>query len=109
MCAVGSPWMYMYIKLYRKLYSICQKTFAFCRFASFSVPSWETGQEGLLISSLDPNANLEQPHQHRIRDLNIMKLRYYNKGMHKSAFVLPSSKFISEELKIHPETNENDN
>ena len=105
MCAVGSPWVY--INLYRKLYSICQKTFAVCRLASFTVPSWATGQEGIFIFSLDPNANLEQPHQQRIRDLNIMKLRYYNKGMHKSAFVLP--KFISEDLTIQQETNENEN
>jgi spermidine synthase len=102
---VGSPWLY--IKLQRQLYSICQKTFSVCRFASFSVPSWDTGREGLLIASIDPNADLEQPHQQQVGDLNTMKLRYYNKNMHNAAFALP--KFISEKLEIQQESNEKDN
>jgi spermidine synthase len=105
MRAVGTPWLYT--NLYRQLYSICQKTFSVCRFASFSVPSWDTGREGLLIASIDPNANLEQPHQQQMGNLNKMKLRYYNKDMHNAAFALPN--FISEDLKIQQEPNENDN
>lgn len=94
MCLVGSYWLYN--KLYHELYSTCQKIFPVCRFTSFSVPSWVSGIEGLLIASVDTYSDLKNLQQQRVKNMKNMKLRYYNQRMHESAFAIPE--FLRQEL-----------
>lgn len=101
MCLVGTYWLYK--DLHQQVNTIIHKIFPSHRFASFSVPSWTTGLEGLIVASLDPNAHLDIPHYQRLGELDKIKFRYYNREMHEAAFAIPQ--FYRKKLIIEPEEN----
>ena len=95
MCTAGSYWLY--VDLQRKMQSICHQVFPTCHFVTFSMPSWESGREGLLVASLNHAADLKNPSHKRMKELKKMKLQFYNREVHRAAFAIPQ--FIRDALK----------
>lgn len=96
---VGGHWIEF--DHHRHLNLLCHKLFPTCRFAILNVPSWTGGTEGLIIASVDPHVDLKNPDKERMKDVNKMKLRLYNRRMHEAAFALPQ--FLLEALMIKKE------
>jgi spermidine synthase len=95
----GGHWLFL--NFHRQLDILCHKLFPTCRFATFNVPTWTGGTEGLLLATIDPQADLEYPNQQRMSELNTMKLRLYNRRIHNAIFALPQ--FLLETLKNNSE------
>ena len=62
------------------------------------MPSSTTGREGLFVASLGPYIDLKAPSKTRMRALKTMKLRFYNRKIHRTAFAIPQ--FILDALQI---------
>ena len=73
----------------------CKKLFKSVSYASVLVPTYPSGQIGLLLGSKDLPRKFNNPVLHEEGDY-LRGLRYYNEKVHRSAFVLP--KFIEEQL-----------
>lgn len=93
-CAGGSP--FLFLPLLQRLTSASRLIYPMVRYAMISVSTFTTGHEGFIICSRDPHANLEDVHPARRAELASLPLRYYNREMHRAAFLHP--KYVREVL-----------
>ncbi|XP_074097881.1 spermidine Synthase [Cotesia typhae] len=68
----------------------CKSVFPAASYAYTSVPTYPTGQIGFVMGSLDPDTKFGEPVKvFTEKELEEMKLKYYDDKIHRSAFVLP--------------------
>lgn len=82
--------MWLHLDLIREVQSSCKKLFPRVEYATTSMPTYPCGSMGFVLCSLDAAAALTEPRADRLADLSRMRLRYYNAGLHKAAFMLPT-------------------
>ncbi|KAH3676235.1 hypothetical protein WICPIJ_009195 [Wickerhamomyces pijperi] len=83
----------------RELKSCISEVFPVVNCSYCMVPTYTSGQLGLMIASKNKEANLKTPTRSLPRKMENELFRYYNKEMHKSSFVLPNwaANFLGEE------------
>lgn len=75
--------LWLHLPLIKSLNEMTGKIFAKAEYAFTTIPTYPSGQIGFVVCSKDANRNLKEP----ARDVEGCK--YYNKDVHRSAFVLP--------------------
>lgn len=90
--------IWLRLDILKSLQETCSEVFPVVNYASTCVPTYTSGQLGLLLCAKDKNTNLKQP-QKSWEDvkLNNASNKYYNEKIHASSFVLPTfvKRFIS--------------
>ncbi|CAH7682696.1 spermidine synthase [Phakopsora pachyrhizi] len=75
--------IWLHLPLIHSLVKGAKDLFPKVEYAFTSIPTYPSGTIGFVVCSLDKDRNLKQPLR------QIRNTRYYNKNVHKSAFVLP--------------------
>lgn len=87
--------IWLKLNLLQDLQSRCKQVFPVVKYTYACVPTYTSGQLGLMICCKDANSDPRRPYE---RDADYVKEvnRYYNYELHKASFVLPgfARKFI---------------
>jgi len=75
---------WLHLELIKKLVEQSRELYKHAEYAFTTIPTYPCGQIGFLVCS-----QRDQPPSIPVREIPTDKLRYYNKEVHKAAFVLP--------------------
>lgn len=75
--------LWLHLPLIRELNQMTGGLFPVAEYGYTTIPTYPSGQIGFVLCSKDPNRNLREP----VRSVEGCK--YYNKDVHRAAFVLP--------------------
>jgi len=75
---------WLHLELIKKLVEQSRELYKHAEYAFTTIPTYPCGQIGFLVCS-----QREQSPSIPVREISTDKLRYYNKDVHKAAFVLP--------------------
>lgn len=79
------------LDLVQNTLNFCRNQFPSAAYAYTSVPTYPSGQIGFVIGSLEVGKEFDVPESVFSRQQEeAMNLRYYNKDVHRAAFVLPT-------------------
>ncbi|CCH41694.1 Spermidine synthase 2 [Wickerhamomyces ciferrii] len=82
--------VWLKIELLKNLKNTINQVFPIVKYSYTTVPTYTSGQLGLMIASKDPNAKLNIP-ERSLSELKEEELfKYYNKEIHKASFILPN-------------------
>ncbi|KAG5366972.1 Spermidine synthase [Yarrowia sp. B02] len=81
--------VWLNFKFVKQLRDICKGVFASVEYCAALLPTYTSGQLGLMVCSKKP-ANLKIPKRAWTREEESKLVRYYNKEMHEASFVLPN-------------------
>ncbi|KAH7418421.1 spermidine synthase-like protein [Cadophora sp. MPI-SDFR-AT-0126] len=73
-----------------KMKADCKEIFPTVEYAYTTVPSYPSGQIGFLVCCKDAGRNLENPMRMVTPEKEEIFYRYYNSGIHRASFILPS-------------------
>jgi spermidine synthase len=76
--------------LITKLKKDCKEVFPVAEYAYTTIPTYPSGQIGFMVCCKDANRNLREPVRSFTPEQEDAQLRYYNKEIHRAAFVLPT-------------------
>lgn len=82
--------VWLKIDLLRDLKRTIREVFPVVKYAYTTVPTYTSGQLGLMISSKDPDAKLNIPTRTIPRKEEEVLFKYYNSEIHKASFILPN-------------------
>jgi len=68
----------------------CQEVFPTVRYAYTTIPMYPGGQIGFMVCSKDAKANLAEPVRWWSVEQEEKLCQYYNRAIHRAAFVLPT-------------------
>lgn len=89
-CTQGSENIWLNLKLLKDLKSICKSAFPVVEYSFASVPTYTSGQLGLLLCCKNPKADVKKPLRAWDRETESRINRYYNSEIHEASFVLPT-------------------
>lgn len=89
-CTQGSENIWLNLGLIKDLKQICKTAFPVVEYTFAAVPTYTSGQLGLLLCSKNPKANVKKPLRVWDRKTEARINRYYNREIHESSFVLPT-------------------
>ncbi|EAU83678.1 spermidine synthase [Coprinopsis cinerea okayama7 len=75
--------MWLHLQLIKDMLKFTKEIFTNVEYAYTMIPTYPSGQIGHILAAKSPGRDLKTP----VRD--VPNCRYYNKGIHASAFVLP--------------------
>ena len=89
-CTQGSENIWLNLGLIKELKDICKSAFPVVEYTYAAVPTYTSGQLGLLLCCKNPKANVKKPL--RVWDLKTEATinKYYNREIHEASFVLPT-------------------
>ena len=82
--------VWLKIDLLKNLMNIMSEVFPVVKYAYTTVPTYTSGQLGLMIASKDPTAKLNEPARRLSEEKEDDLFQYYNSEIHKTSFVLPN-------------------
>ncbi|CAN6651798.1 hypothetical protein TRVA0_025S01266 [Trichomonascus vanleenenianus] len=82
--------MWIHLDIIKKLKSDCKEVFPNVEYAYTTIPTYPSGQIGFMVCSKNTTVNLKEPLRTWSDDEEAKLNRYYNKAIHKAAFVLPT-------------------
>lgn len=85
--------VWLRINILEELQSICKKVFPVAKYCTTCVPTYTSGQLGIMVCAKNPATDVMHP----IREFNLSnQLEYYTAALHSASFVLPTfaRKFI---------------
>jgi spermidine synthase len=85
--------MWLHMPIIQKVVSNAQKMYPSVSYAGASVPTYPSGQIGFVLCGTAEGVKFDKP-----RDGEVEGCRYYSKGIHGAAFVLP--RFCEEALAL---------
>jgi len=90
---------WLHLPLIASLRNMCLEIFPHVEYAYTTIPTYPSGQIGFLLccKDKDPARNLKEPLRWWTEEEEEKLCRYYNKAIHKAAFVLPT--FAAKALK----------
>jgi len=83
-----SQWLHLHI--IKKLMVACENVFPNVQYAYTTIPTYPSGQIGFMVCSKDANSDLTTPLRSWDEAKEGSLCRYYNKDIHRAAFVLPT-------------------
>ncbi|PGH13965.1 spermidine synthase [Polytolypa hystricis UAMH7299] len=86
----GSENQWLHISLITELKKICREVFPVAEYAYTTIPTYPSGQIGFMICCKDATRNVAEPLRSWTREEEEKLCRYYNKEIHRAAFVLPN-------------------
>lgn len=86
--ASENVWLKM--TLLKELKTIMSEVFPIVKYAYTTVPTYTSGQLGLMIASKDKNSKLDEPSFKFSKEKEELLFRYYNSEIHKTSFILPN-------------------
>lgn len=83
----------------KELKDCISEVFPIVRYSYTMVPTYTSGQLGLMVASMNKNSILEKPIRSFPKNVENKLFRYYNKEIHSSSFVLPNwaAEFLDQE------------
>ncbi|KPI40932.1 Spermidine synthase [Cyphellophora attinorum] len=81
---------WLHLPLITKLKKDCKEVFPTVEYAYTTIPTYPSGQIGFMVCSKDPKANLKEPLRSWSPEEEEKLCKYYNKDVHRAAFVLPT-------------------
>jgi len=88
-CSQGEC-MWVHLDLIKGMLEFCDTIYPTVNYAYTTIPTYPCGQIGFLMCSLDADLDFENPVRgFSPEEVDQLKLKYYNKGVHESAFKLP--------------------
>lgn len=79
--------VWLKLEVLKDLQTRCKKVFPVAEYAAVCVPTYTSGQLGLMLCAKSSSINLKAP----VRDCNLEgEVRYYNEAIHSASFVLPT-------------------
>lgn len=81
---------WLHLPLITKLKKDCKEVFPTVEYAYTTIPTYPSGQIGFMVCSKDANANLREPLRSWSTEEEEKLCKYYNKEIHRAAFVLPT-------------------
>jgi len=85
LCTQGEC-MWLHLDLIKQVLQSTRNIFGNAKYAYTTIPSYPSGQIGFILATKDETNNVSRPSRNISKKL---KLKYYSKNIHKSAFVLP--------------------
>lgn len=82
--------VWLKIELLKNLKATISEIFPVVKYAYTTVPTYTSGQLGLMISSKNPNAKLNIPARTVPKEKEEELFKYYNSEIHKASFILPN-------------------
>ncbi|ODQ60626.1 hypothetical protein WICANDRAFT_39990 [Wickerhamomyces anomalus NRRL Y-366-8] len=82
--------VWLKIELLKNLKATISEIFPVVKYAYTTVPTYTSGQLGLMISSKNPNAKLNIPARTVSKEKEEELFKYYNSEIHKASFILPN-------------------
>jgi spermidine synthase len=82
--------VWLKIELLKNLKTIMSEVFPVVKYSYTTVPTYTSGQLGLMIASKDPNAKLDQPSKKLDKEKEEALFKYYNSEIHNTSFILPN-------------------
>lgn len=67
-----------------------KEVFSQVRYCQCYMPSYTSGQLGLIVATMDDTKNLQIPLRKFSKDKEVEYFKYYNSAVHEAAFVLPT-------------------
>lgn len=89
-CTQGSENIWLNLGLIKKLKAVCKTSFPVVEFSSAAVPTYTSGQLGLLLCCKNPTANVKKPLRVWDPETESTINRYYSSEIHEASFVLPT-------------------
>ncbi|CAG8770185.1 spermidine synthase [Gigaspora rosea] len=80
---------WLHLKLIAEVRTFCRQLFPVVEYAYTTIPTYPSGQIGILVCSADPSCNLKKPIRKWSEDKEEKLFKYYNSEIHEAAFVLP--------------------
>lgn len=81
--------VWLNLPLLNKLKETCSQVFPVVSYAATCVPTYTSGQLGLVVCAKDPQANVQQPSR-QWAAASDDENNYYNEDIHRTSFVLPT-------------------
>lgn len=82
--------IWLNINYLSELIGKANKVFSNVEYCQCYMPSYTSGQLGLIVASSDPSKNLRKPLRTLTAEEERSKFRYYSGAVHEAAFVLPT-------------------
>ncbi|KAI5302947.1 putrescine aminopropyltransferase [Ascosphaera pollenicola] len=83
-----NQWLHM--PLITRLKNEMLQTFPVAEYAYTTIPTYPSGQIGFMVASKDPSVNMREPLRTWTREEEERLCRFYNKDIHRAAFILPN-------------------
>ncbi|CAG8768975.1 16861_t:CDS:2, partial [Dentiscutata heterogama] len=80
---------WLHLKLITEVQNFCRQLFPVVEYAYTTIPTYPSGQIGILICCNDPTRNLKKPIRKWPEDKEEKLFKYYNSEIHEAAFILP--------------------
>ncbi|BFZ61643.1 putrescine aminopropyltransferase [Saitoella coloradoensis] len=81
---------WLHLPIIKELQKTCKKIFATATYAYTTIPTYPGGQIGFMVCSKDGSRNVKEPLRSWTEEEEGKLCRYYNKEIHRAAFVLPT-------------------
>ncbi|ODQ67461.1 putative spermidine synthase [Nadsonia fulvescens var. elongata DSM 6958] len=82
--------IWLHMKIIQDLKTACKAVFPVAEYAYTTIPTYPSGQIGFMVCSKDADAKVAKPLRSFTEQEEREQLRYYNKEIHASSFVLPN-------------------
>lgn len=82
--------IWLNIKYLRTLLTDCKKVFKNVQYCQCYMPSYTSGQLGLIVASVNATLDLTLPTRRLSKEVESQQFKYYSSFVHKAAFVLPT-------------------
>eukprot|EP00127_Corallochytrium_limacisporum_P006784 Clim_evm54s235 gene=Clim_evmTU54s235 len=97
-CAQGEC-QWLHLDLIKKMQDFCKKHYPVVDYAYLTIPTYPSGQIGMILCSLNPETDFQKPLRVMTEEeVEKDNLRYYNAEIHSAAFILPQ--FAHKRLRI---------
>ncbi|EDV24307.1 uncharacterized protein TRIADDRAFT_57643 [Trichoplax adhaerens] len=81
---------WLHLSLIKTMQNFCKTVYPVVDYAYTTIPTYPSGQIGLLLCSLDEKTNFREPlYKFSPAEVKKFNLRYYNVDVHRASFVLP--------------------
>ncbi|CAG8842659.1 16338_t:CDS:2 [Gigaspora margarita] len=80
---------WLHLKLIAEVRTFCRQLYPVVEYAYTTIPTYPSGQIGILVCSTDPSRNLKKPIRKWSEDKEEKLFKYYNSEIHEAAFILP--------------------
>jgi len=81
--------IWLHLPIIKEVMGFTRKLFPTVEYGYTTIPTYPSGQIGLMVCSKDANANVKEPIRQWTKEQEGKLCRYYNSEIHKACFVLP--------------------
>lgn len=82
--------IWLHMDIIKEVKQSCKSVFPTVEYGYTTIPTYPSGQIGFMVCSKDANANVKEPLRTWTEEEENQLNRYYNKEIHRAAFILPT-------------------